>query len=91
MASADSLKKIRKNVQSHIGKTVKLKANRGRRRTFEKEGVLEQVYPNIFIVKVTESPEFTRRLSYSYSDILTDTVELTVLHNDEPQFKYGSI
>lgn len=91
MASADALKKIRKDVQSHVGKMVKLKANRGRKKTFEKEGVLEQVYPNIFIVKVTESPEFVRRISYSYSDILTDTVELTVLHNDEPKLKYGSL
>ena len=88
---ADALRKIRKDVQSHVGKMVKLKANRGRKKTFEKEGVLEQVYPNIFIVKVTESPEFVRRISYSYSDILTDTVELTVLHNDEPQLKYGSV
>lgn len=91
MASADALRKIRNDVQSHVGKMVKLRANRGRKKTFEKEGVLEQVYPNIFIVKVTESPEFVRRISYSYSDILTDTVELTVLHNDEPQLKYGSL
>lgn len=91
MASADALRKIRKDVESHVGKMVKLRANRGRKKTFEKEGVLEQVYPNIFIVKVTESPEFVRRISYSYSDILTDTVELTVLHNDEPQLKYGTL
>lgn len=79
MASANALKKIRKNVESNVGKMVRLKANRGRKRTFEKEGILEQVYPNIFVVKVTESADFVRRISYSYSDILTDTVELTVL------------
>lgn len=78
MASADALCKIRKSVESYVGKTVKLKANRGRKKTFEKEGILEKVYPNIFIVKVTESPDFVRRISYSYSDILTETVELTV-------------
>ena len=45
MASADAIKKIRRDVQSHLGKMVKLRANRGRKKTFEKEGVLEQVYP----------------------------------------------
>lgn len=91
MASADALKKIREDVQSHVGKMVRLKANRGRKRTFEKEGILEQVYPNIFVVKVTESPDFVRRISYSYSDILTDTVELTVLNNDDSQLGCGSV
>ena len=90
MASADAIKMIRRDVQSHLGKMVKLRANRGRKKTFEKEGVLEQVYPNIFVVKVTESPDYVRRISYSYSDILTDTVELTVLQNDKPQSKCGS-
>lgn len=89
MASADALRKIKKNVETNVGKMVKLRANRGRKKTFEKEGILEQVYPNIFVVKVTESPEFTRRLSYSYSDILTETVELTVLNNEEPKANYG--
>jgi len=91
MASADALRKIRKDVESHVGKRVKLRANRGRKKTFEKEGVLEQVYPNIFIVKVIESPEFVRRISYSYSDILTDTVELTILDDEEPNLKCNSL
>jgi uncharacterized protein Veg len=92
MASVDALCKIRKDVESYVGKTVKLKANRGRKKTFEKKGILEKVYPNIFIVKVTESPDFVRRISYSYSDILTETVELTLCNvNDEPQAKSGTL
>lgn len=90
MASTDALKKIKEDVAQNKGKTVRLKANRGRRRTFVREGILEQVYPNIFVVKVTESPEFTRRLSYSYSDLLTETVELTLLQSDEPRAIGGS-
>ncbi|HHX23902.1 MAG: Veg family protein [Tepidanaerobacteraceae bacterium] len=91
MASADALKKIRRDVELNVGKMVKLKANRGRKKTFEKEGVLEQVYPNIFVVKVVESADFVRRISYSYSDILTDTVELTVLQNEESEANYSSM
>ena len=79
MANADTLKKIREDVKTKVGRNVRLKANRGRRKTFIKEGVLENVYTNIFTVKVVESADFVRRLSYSYSDILTETVELTFL------------
>ena len=91
MASADPIAKIKRDVESFIGKKVRLKANRGRKKTFEKEGILEKAYSNIFVVKVTESPEFTRRISYSYSDILTDTVELTILDDEEPNLKCNSL
>lgn len=83
MATADALKKIREDVETNLGKNVRLKANRGRKKTFVKEGVLENVYSNIFTVKVVELADFVRRLSYSYSDILTETVELTVLPSDD--------
>jgi uncharacterized protein Veg len=53
-----------------------LRANRGRRKTFEKEGVLESTYPSIFIVRVDENNYF-QRLSFSYADVLTETVELS--------------
>lgn len=79
MASANSISEIKKTVKSNVGKPVRLKANRGRRKTFEKEGILEKVYPNIFTIKVNESHNFVRRLAYSYTDLLTETVELKVL------------
>ncbi len=41
----------------------------------KKEGVLEQTYPKVFVVKVDES-RTSRKLSFSYADILTETVEV---------------
>lgn len=79
VATADSISEIKKTVKSNVGKPVRLKANRGRRKTFEKEGILEEVYPNIFTIKIKESHSFARRLAYSYIDLLTETVELKVL------------
>lgn len=90
MASGNSLIKIKKTVESCVGKPVRLKANRGRKKTFVKEGILEKVYPSIFIVKVNESADWVRRISYSYSDILTDTVELSLCtDNGRKKIKYG--
>ncbi len=71
------LDKIRKNVDSFVGQEVRVKANRGRRKVLEKEGVLEKTHPNIFVVKVDDQRQI-RRLSYSYADLLTDNVELKV-------------
>jgi uncharacterized protein Veg len=74
--SKDVLLEIRKRLEPHVGEKIKLKANRGRRRTFEKEGVLERTYPSIFVVRIDE-PNYFQRVSFTYADVLTETVELT--------------
>lgn len=68
---------IREKVNSFVGREVKIKANRGRRKSLEKEGVLERTHPNIFVIKVDDHEQI-RRLSYSYADLLTDNVEMKV-------------
>ncbi len=81
MVAKDVLFEIRKKLESHLGEKIKLRANRGRRKTYEKEGVLESIYPSIFIVRVDENNYF-QRLSFSYADVLTETVELSFGGND---------
>jgi uncharacterized protein Veg len=82
MAAKNALIQIRRDVESSIGKRVKLKANRGRRKTFEKEGIIEKTYPNIFVIKLDDKTCDSRRVTYSYSDILTETVEITVYNTE---------
>jgi uncharacterized protein Veg len=72
----DVLCEIRKKLEPHVGEKIKLKANRGRRKTYEKEGILESTYPSIFVVRIDE-PNYFQRLSFSYADVLTETVELS--------------
>lgn len=74
MAQKHTLQDIRMKLDSHLGEKVRIRASEGRRRFFEKEGVLEKTYPSIFVVRFEE--EDTRHMSWSYIDILTDTVEL---------------
>ncbi len=76
MTGKDVLREIRSQLEPHVGEKIKLKANRGRRKTYEKEGVLESIYPSIFVVRVDE-PHYFQRLSFTYADVLTETVELT--------------
>ncbi|MFW6381434.1 MAG: Veg family protein [Bacillota bacterium] len=75
--SRNILQEIKNNVSSFVGEEVMVKANRGRRRVMKKEGVLEKVHSNVFVVKIDDHDQ-TRRLSYSYADLLTDNVELKV-------------
>lgn len=63
-----------------MGQRVKLRANRGRKKVIEAEGVLEKTYPKVFVVKLDQESA-VRRMSYSYVDVLTETVELTIGEN----------
>ena len=89
MNSPRALSDIKKDLESFVGSKIRLKANRGRNRIIEKEGVLESIYPNIFVVKLDER-RVERRVSYSYADVLTETVELFVYDNQDAGIKIAS-
>lgn len=78
----NSLHKIKKDLEGYVGQRVKLKANKSRKRTFEREGVIESIYPSIFVISVDEGKKSPRKISFCYSDILTNTVELKLCKDD---------
>jgi len=75
------LAQIRDDVKGYVGSRVRVRANKGRRRVVEREGTLERAYPNLFVIKLDDE-HHGRRITYTYADILTETVELTVMDND---------
>lgn len=89
IGSPRAISDIKKDLESFVGSKIKLKANRGRNRIVEREGVLESIYPNIFVVKLNER-KVDRRVSYSYADVLTETVELFVYDTQDEEIKIAS-
>jgi len=83
MAERSDLFQIKKNIETCIGEKVQLKANKGRKKAFIKEGVIENSYSSIFIIKFENEYETTRRVSYSYTDVLTKAVELVIYKDDK--------
>ncbi|TSB45069.1 biofilm formation stimulator Veg [Alkalicoccobacillus porphyridii] len=67
---------IKRTLDANVGKRITIKANGGRRKTMERSGLLEETYPSVFIVKLDEDENAFERVSYSYADVLTQTVEL---------------
>jgi uncharacterized protein Veg len=76
------LSDIKRDLDCCVGKKIRLRANRGRKKIVEQVGVLEKTYPHIFVVKLDEKKSVARRVSFSYSDILTETVELSVCDDE---------
>lgn len=80
--------RIRSDLESMTGVRVRLKANMGRSKVLEREGILEQTHPSLFVLRVDEKRGRTARVSYSYVDILTGTVELTDCETGECVFPW---
>ena len=83
MAEKNNLIKIKREIEGCVGQRIQLKANKGRRKTFVKEGILESSYPNIFTVCFENEFNTVRKVSYSYTDILTNTVEISLCEDEK--------
>lgn len=76
---AKTLVEIKRVLDGQIGKRLKLIANGGRKKTVERYGTLAETYPAVFIVALDQDENAFERVSYSYADILTETVELSFI------------
>ena len=70
---------LKSDIFGKIGQKIIVKGSLGRNRFFEKEATIEKAYPNIFTIKYVDGD---RNVTYSYTDVLTRTVELEVLNGD---------
>ena len=75
---------IHDTLRDFVGQRIKVRANMGRSKIVESEGVLMQVHPQLFIMEVDRKRGRKARQSYQYVDVLTGMVELS--QNGEPLF-----
>ncbi len=66
---------LKTDIGEKIGQKIIVKGSLGRSKSFEKEATIEKAYPNLFIIKFEEE---NRNVSYSYTDVLTKTIEVDV-------------
>lgn len=69
-----TLSAIKEEIENHVGEKIVLRDSGGRRKVFVKNGVIEKTYTSIFVIKLDDKDQ--RRISYSYSDVLTQTVQI---------------
>ncbi|WP_096186143.1 biofilm formation stimulator Veg [Evansella halocellulosilytica] len=75
---AKTLIEIKRSLDENVGKRITIQANGGRKKMIERSGLLEGTYPAVFTIKLDEDQNTVERVSYSYTDILTETVKLSV-------------
>lgn len=80
---AKTLVEIKQGLEEYLGKRIRVKANGGRKKTIERYGTLSETYPSVFVVELDQEENAFERVSYSYADVLTETVELSLLEDGE--------
>ena len=75
MICRSDIANLKTDILEKVGQKIIVKGSLGRCRNFEKEATIEKAYPNIFVVKYEEND---RNVTYSYTDVLTRTVEVEV-------------
>lgn len=69
-----TIEKIKNKIKDHIGEEIELKFNGSRNRTEHYSAVLKDVYNSVFTVQIKN--EYNEVKSFSYSDVLTNTLEI---------------
>ncbi len=70
---------IKKDIEKHIGTEITLRSSKGRQRTTTHNVIITKTYPSIFTVKTIDNGNnVSRDLSFSYTDVLTKAVKITL-------------
>jgi uncharacterized protein Veg len=70
---------VKKAVDANRGRRVRVRANKGRHKYAVAEGVICESYPNIFTIRLNAEGNLAERLvSYSYTDLLTNDVQIVL-------------
>ena len=75
MICRTDISNLKTDIFEKVGQKIIVKGSLGRSKAFTKEATIEKAYPNIFVVRYEEN---NRNVTYSYTDILTRTVEVDV-------------
>ncbi|GAA3632957.1 Veg family protein [Lactobacillus hamsteri] len=71
-----SINTIKHKLDSHLGDTLTVVAQAGRKKITKRHGVLKETFPAVFVVDLDQDKNNFEHVSYSYTDLLTKNIEL---------------
>jgi uncharacterized protein Veg len=71
-----TLASIKHKLDNKIGEKIMVVAQAGRKKVTRRRGVLRETFPAIFVVDLDQEENSFERVSYSYADLLTKSIEV---------------
>ena len=72
-----TLASIKRKLDGKIGENLTVVAQAGRKKVTRRRGTLKETYPAIFVVDLDQNENAFERVSYSYADLLTKSIQIT--------------
>ena len=73
-----TLASIKRKLDGKIGENLTVVAQAGRKKVTRRRGTLKETYPAIFVVDLDQDENAFERVSYSYADLLTKSIQITL-------------
>ncbi|KRK38031.1 hypothetical protein FC62_GL000801 [Amylolactobacillus amylotrophicus DSM 20534] len=67
---------IKHQLDDHLGQSLTVVAQAGRKKVTRRKGTLRKTFPAVFVVELDQDENNFERVSYSYTDLLTKTIQL---------------
>lgn len=71
-----SIMTIKHQLDSHLGDSLTIVAQAGRKKVTRRHGILKETFPAVFVVDLDQEQNNFKHVSYSYTDLLTKNIEL---------------
>lgn len=71
-----SINTIKSRLDSHLGESLTIVAQAGRKKITKRRGVLKETFPAVFVVELDQDQNNFEHVSYSYTDLLTKNIAL---------------
>lgn len=71
-----SITTIKHKLDSHVGDTLTVVAQAGRKKITKRRGTLKETFPAVFVVDLDQDQNNFKHVSYSYTDLLTKNIAL---------------
>ena len=75
-----TLEQVKEEIKKLKGQPVDMKVNSGRKKMVHYEGVVENIYQSVFVVKINNDVLVDKK-SYSFSEVLCGDVQIALKQN----------
>ena len=81
-----TINNIKETFEELVGEKLIVTVDAGRGRKIIHEGILTETYPSLFVVELDDGEDSYERVSFSYADVLTDSIDIDFPENPEVLF-----
>lgn len=71
-----SINTIKHELDAHLGDSLTVVAQAGRKKVTRRRGILKETFPAVFVVDLDQKQNNFKHVSYSYTDLLTKNIAL---------------